>query len=52
MAVKLRQIDLDDLPGGDIEQLAARGRGLRRWLRQQDPPARVEAVVTDIAWWI
>ena len=51
VAGELRQMDLDDLPGSDVEQLAARGRGRvlrRRRLRQQDPPARVEAVVDDV----
>jgi hypothetical protein len=45
-------IHLDGLPGGEVEQRAARGRGRRLislllLLRQQDPPARVEAVVDD-----
>jgi hypothetical protein len=49
---ELRQIHLDGLPGGEVKQRAARGRGRRLislllLLRQQDPPARVEAVVDD-----
>lgn len=37
----------DELLGGDIEQLAVRGCRLKRQLRQQNPPVRVEAVVDD-----
>jgi hypothetical protein len=43
VAVELRQINLDDLPDDDVEQLTARGRGLRWWLCEQDPSVRVEA---------
>jgi len=48
MAGELRQIDLDDLPGGDVEQLAVRGRGLRHQLHQEDPLMRMTIVVDDV----
>jgi hypothetical protein len=47
VAVELWKINLDDLLGRDIEKLAAPGRSLRHWLRQQDPLVWVEAVVDD-----
>ena len=38
---------LDDLPGGEVEQIVAHGHGLRHRLCLQHPTARVEVVVND-----